>query len=210
MREKSCLIIVDVQNDFCPGGALAISEGHQIIPAINRMSSKFDKVVCTQDWHPPGHISFASAHQLKPYDAIKIGNLTQILWPDHCVRGTFGAELHKDLDLRPINLIIRKGTNLQIDSYSTFLENDKTTKTGLQFYLSGLEITHIFICGLATDYCVFFSALDAISLGLKVTVVIDACRGVDAPPGSIGKALDDLRKNNVSIEYHEKIMAALA
>ena len=127
----------------------------QIIPAINRISATFDKVVCTQDWHPPGHVSFASTHNLKPYDILKIGDLKQVLWPDHCVQGTFGAEFHRDLDTRPVDLIIRKGTSPHIDSYSTFLDNDKRTKTGLDAYLLGLDIRHAFICGLATDYCVF-------------------------------------------------------
>jgi nicotinamidase/pyrazinamidase len=205
MKSRTCLIITDVQNDFCPGGALAIPEGDQIIPVINNISSKFDKVVATQDWHHPGHISFASSHGKKPYDVISIRGMPQVVWPDHCVPGTFGAEFHKDLDLTCVDLIIRKGSSPTIDSYSTFVENDKATKTGLQYYLQGLDIRNLFICGLATDYCVYYSALDAVALGFHVTVIIDACRGVDVPPGNVDHVLAAMRRENIQIETHTRL-----
>lgn len=201
----NCLIVTDVQNDFCPGGALAIAGGDQVIPVINKISARFDKVVATQDWHPAGHLSFASTRGRQPFEIIPALGEDQVLWPDHCVQGTFGAEFHKDLDLSPMDLIVRKGTNPQVDSYSSFVENDKTTKTGLQYYLWGLGVKSIFLCGLATDYCVYYSALDAAALGFRVTVIIDACRGVDRPPGNINRALKDMSKENIRIENHDTL-----
>ena len=200
---KNCLIITDIQNDFCPGGALAVSEGDRIIPLVNALSPRFDKVVATQDWHPPGHASFAGTHARNPYDIMEIDGLRQVLWPEHCVSGTFGAEFHRDLDLRDVDLIIRKGTNPRVDSYSTFMENDRKTETGLHGYLRGFEIGHVFLCGLATDYCVYFSALDAVNLGFQVTVLRTASRGVDVPPGNMDLAIRTMRERGIRILDHD-------
>jgi len=199
---KNCLIITDIQNDFCPGGALAVAEGDRIIPLVNALSPKFDKVVATQDWHPAGHASFAKAHARNPYDIVEIDGLRQVLWPEHCVSGTFGADFHRDLDLREVDLIIRKGRNPRIDSYSTFLENDKKTDTGLHGYLRDFEIRHVYLCGLATDYCVYFSALDAVNLGFQVTVLLAASRGVDVPPGNIDMTIRAMRERGIRILDH--------
>jgi nicotinamidase/pyrazinamidase len=195
----NCLIITDVQNDFCPGGALAVAEGDAIIPGINVLASKFDKVVATQDWHPPGHVSFAKTHRKNPYDVIELDGRAQVLWPEHCVPGTFGADFHKDLDVRECDLIMRKGNNPRIDSYSTFRENDRKTVTGLHYYLRGLGISDVYLCGLATDYCVYFSALDALEMGFRVAVLLDVSRGVDVPPGNVERAVDDMREKGVRI-----------
>ncbi len=207
MKIMNCLIITDIQYDFCPGGALAVAGGDQTIPIINKISSKFDKVIATQDWHPPGHMSFASNYGRQPYEVMTIVKQEQVLWPDHCVQGSHGAELHKDLNLGPVDLIIRKGNDPNIDSYSSFVENDKVTKTGLQYYLWGMGVKHIYICGLATDYCVYYSAMDAIGLGFKVTVIIDACRGVDVPSGNVKKVVGEMRREHIMIETHDVILA---
>jgi nicotinamidase/pyrazinamidase len=196
---NNCLIITDIQNDFCPGGALAVAEGDRIIPAVNAISARFDKCVATQDWHPLGHVSFASTHGKEPYDVISLEGLEQVLWPDHCVPGTFGADFHRDLDTRPVDLIIRKGNDPRIDSYSTFLENDKKTLTGLHHYLRGMGITNVYFCGLATDYCVYFSALDAVKMGFQASVLLEACRGVDVPAGNVERAVADMRDRGVRI-----------
>ncbi|MFN3966649.1 MAG: bifunctional nicotinamidase/pyrazinamidase [Endomicrobiia bacterium] len=205
MKQRNALIIVDVQNDFCPGGALAVPEGDKIIPVINKISSKFYKVIATQDWHPSNHISFAKTHNKKLYEKIKIGNIEQTLWPEHCVQGTPGANLHKDLNLNNVQLILRKGTNPDIDSYSAFLENDRKTETGLHYYLKGLKIKNIYVCGLATDYCVYFTALDGIKFGFKVSVIIDASKGVNVPEGNVEKAIEDMKKRGIKILIHESI-----
>ena len=196
---KNCLIITDIQNDFCPGGALAVAEGDRIIPAVNAISARFDKCVATQDWHPLGHVSFASTHGKNHYEVISLDGLEQVLWPDHCVPGTFGAVFHKDLDVRAVDLIIRKGNDPLIDSYSTFLENDKKTVTGLHYYLKGMAISHVYLCGLATDYCVYFSALDAVKMGFQAIVLLEACRGVDVPAGNVERAVSDMRERGVRI-----------
>ncbi|MEN6622086.1 MAG: bifunctional nicotinamidase/pyrazinamidase [Smithella sp.] len=204
-RAKNCLIITDIQNDFCPGGALAVAEGDRIVPIVNKLSHKFDKVVATQDWHPPGHVSFASTHKKNPYEVITIDGIQQVLWPDHCVPGSFGAEFHKDLDLRKVDLIIRKGSHLNIDSYSTFRENDKKTFTGLHYYLQGLAIKDLYFCGLATDYCVYYSALDAGEMGFNVYVILDACRGVDVPAGNIDAAIREMKERGIRILNHNEL-----
>jgi len=196
---KNALIITDVQNDFCPGGALAVADGERIIPVINALAPKFDKTVATQDWHPSGHISFASSHGLTPYEILLIDGVEQVLWPDHCVPGTFGADFHKALDLNAVDLIIRKGNNPRIDSYSAFLENDKKTVTGLHYYLQGLGIENLYFCGLATDYCIYYSALDAIKMGFRVAVLLEASRGVDVPTGNIDRTIKDMRAKGVLI-----------
>ncbi len=193
------LIVIDVQNDFCPGGALAVAEGDQIVPEINALMDDFATVVLTQDWHPAGHSSFASSHDGKnPLEMIDMPYGPQVLWPDHCVQGSAGAEFHKDLRLEPANLIIRKGMNPAIDSYSAFFENDQTTPTGLEGYLRGLGITHLTMVGLATDFCVHFSAVDAAKLDFDVTVVESACRGIDLN-GSMQTAQDAMKAVGVKL-----------
>jgi len=180
------LVVVDIQNDFCPNGALAVPGGDEVVPVINRLAGGFRDVVLTQDWHPPDHFSFASMHPGKqPYQTIQAPYGEQILWPDHCVRGSHGAAFHEDLDLSRAVLVIRKGFRAHIDSYSTFYENDRTTPTGLIGYLRERSLGRIFLAGLAFDFCVRFSAEDARQEGFEVVVVEDACRGIDVE-GSVG------------------------
>lgn len=177
----TALLIIDVQNDFCAGGALAVPEGEAVVPAINALIPHFPHIVLTQDWHPPKHFSFASQHPgKKPFDTIAVpyGDKKQTLWPDHCVQGSHGAAFHPDLNTESAQLLIRKGTSPTIDSYSAFVENDKTTTTGLAGYLRGIGVADVVIAGLATDYCVGYSALDARALGFSCRVVMDACRGI--------------------------------
>ncbi len=205
MGNKSALLIIDVQNDFCPGGALPVPDGDKVVSPINKISPVFFKVIATQDWHPPGHISFAGTHGKKPFETITLPGLTQVLWPDHCVPGTWGAEFHRDLDLRHVDMILRKGNNPGIDSYSAFLENDKKTETGLHHYLHGLEIDTVYLCGLATDYCVYFSALDARYFDFNTFVILDASRGIDIPENSIAGAVDEMKKRGVHITSHDAL-----
>jgi nicotinamidase/pyrazinamidase len=194
---SSLLLVVDVQNCFLPGGSLAVKDGDQVIPVINRIAKGFDNVVLTQDWHTPRHISFASSHPgKKPFETIDLPYGKQILWPDHCVQGTAGAEIAKDLDIPKAQLVVRKGYNSDVDSYSTFLEADKKTQTGLTGYLKERGLTEVFIAGLATDFCVAWSAVDARRNGFTVYVVEDACRGIDAG-GSLAKAWFDMDKAGV-------------
>jgi len=195
---RTALIIVDVQNDFCPGGALAVDEGDQVVAVINRIAPAFDVVVATRDWHPNDHVSFASNHEGREIgDQIEIDGLEQVLWPDHCVQGTKGADFHPDLDTRPINLILHKGTNSRLDSYSGFLETDHRTSTGLAAYLEGLDVSEVTVCGLATDYCVFFTAMDAVDAGFETRLVTDASRGINQPEGNLGKAIDEMKAAGV-------------
>lgn len=186
------LIVVDVQNDFLPGGALAVPEGNDILPVINRVSRDFVNVVLTQDWHPAGHSSFASAHPGKhPYDAIEFLYGRQILWPDHCVQGTSGADFAPGLSVPHAQLVIRKGCQHGIDSYSAFRAADRTTRTGLEGYLRERDAGHLYICGLATDFCVAWTALDARSAGFDVSVLMGASRGIRVD-GSLDRALGQL------------------
>ena len=179
--ERDVLLVVDVQNDFCPGGALAVPRGDEVVPLINRLALGFAHVVLTQDWHTAGHVSFASAHPgRKPLDTVELPYGTQVLWPDHCVQGTPGAALHPALAIPHAELIIRKGFRRQVDSYSAFCEADRTTPTGLAGYLRERGLARVFLVGLATDFCVAWSALDARARGFDATVVEDACRGIDA------------------------------
>ena len=179
--ERDVLLVVDVQNDFCPGGALAVPRGDEVVPLINRLALGFAHVVLTQDWHTAGHVSFASAHPgRKPLDTVELPYGTQVLWPDHCVQGTPGAALHPALAIPHAELIIRKGFRRQVDSYSAFCEADRTTPTGLAGYLRERGLERVFLVGLATDFCVAWSALDARARGFDATVVEDACRGIDA------------------------------
>jgi len=174
------LIITDVQNDFCPGGALAVADGDAVIEPIHRVAQRFEHVVLTQDWHTPGHFSFASSHAgKKPFEQIERSYGLQTLWPDHCVQGSHGAEFHPELKLTRAELILRKGFRRQIDSYSAFFENDRKTPTGLGGYLRERGLTRVFLAGLAYDYCVGYSALDARLLGFEAVVLKDACRAID-------------------------------
>jgi nicotinamidase/pyrazinamidase len=181
------LVVVDVQNDFCPGGALAVASGDEVIEVIQRIAPGFEHNVMTQDWHPPQHHSFASAHQgTGPFESIDVAYGKQTLWPDHCVQGTWGAEFHPRLHLAQAELVLRKGFRCSIDSYSAFFENDRTTPTGLGGYLRERGLMRIFLAGLAYDYCVGYSALDARKLGFEAFVVRDACRAIDLD-GSVAK-----------------------
>jgi nicotinamidase/pyrazinamidase len=194
---SSALIVVDVQNCFLPGGSLAVKEGDQIIPVINRIAKGFENVVMTQDWHTPHHISFASTHEgKKPFEVIKLAYGNQVLWPDHCVQGTEGAQIAKDISIPHAELIIRKGYHNEVDSYSAFLEADKETRTGLGGYLKERGIDTVFITGLATDFCVAWTAIDARHAGLTTYVVEDACRGIDVG-GSLAKAWTDMTEAGV-------------
>lgn len=187
--ERDVLVIVDVQNDFCPGGALAVPEGDAVVPAVNRLAAQFAHVILTQDWHPPGHLSFASSHAGKnPFETIELAYGAQILWPDHCVQGTEGAAFHRDLDVPHAELIIRKGFLRAIDSYSAFRENDRRTPTGLASYLRERGFERLTLAGLATDFCVLFSALDAREAGFEIAVAAGACRGIDLD-GSLAGAM---------------------
>ncbi|WP_319561723.1 bifunctional nicotinamidase/pyrazinamidase [Marispirochaeta sp.] len=197
---KTALIVVDLQRDFCPGGALAVKDGDAIVPAVNSIAGEFDKVIATRDWHPQDHISFASNHPgTKVQEILQLGDIEQIMWPDHCVPGTPGSDFHPDLDLRNLDLIISKGTSSGLDSYSGFFENDHTTPTGLEGYLKNLGITDLAVCGLATDYCVFFTVIDALHLGFNVDLVTDCVRGVDFPPGNIETRLADMKKTGARL-----------
>lgn len=193
------LLVIDLQNDFCPGGALAVADGDTIVPLINQMMSDYDIIIATQDWHPEGHSSFASSHDGKaPFETTEMPYGVQVLWPEHCVQGSTGAELHQDLVTDKADLIIRKGMNPAIDSYSAFFENDRGTPTGLEGYLRTREVTKVDLVGLATDYCVAYSAIDAAKLGFKARVILNACRAIDLD-GSLENALADMRKSNVEI-----------
>ncbi len=197
--DRDVLLIVDVQNDFCPGGALAVPDGDAIIPAVNRLARSFAHVILTQDWHTPGHASFASSHPGKrPFDAIEVSYGTQILWPDHCVQGTQGARFHPKLDVPHAELVVRKGFRSAIDSYSAFRENDRLTPTGLAGYLRERGLERITMCGLATDFCVAFSAIDGREAGFEVTVVTGACRGIDID-GSVARAMRSMSEAGVSV-----------
>jgi nicotinamidase/pyrazinamidase len=180
------LLVIDLQTDFCPGGALAVAGGDAIVPAINALGRRFEHVLLTQDWHPAGHISFASAHPgAKPYQQITAPYGPQTLWPDHCLQGSNGAAFHPALDLPHAELVLRKGFRRAIDSYSAFLENDHATPTGLAGYLRERGLTRLFLCGLAYDFCVRFSALDGKALGFETLVIEDATRAVNLP-GTVG------------------------
>ncbi|MFT4962560.1 MAG: nicotinamidase/pyrazinamidase [Paracoccaceae bacterium] len=194
----NALIVIDVQIDFCTGGGLAVPGGEEIVPGINAMMDGFDAVILTQDWHPAGHSSFASSHVgAAPYDMMDMAYGPQVLWPDHCVQGTPGAAFHADLRV-DADLILRKGFRAAIDSYSAFFENDQSTPTGLEGYLRSRGITDLTLVGLATDFCVHFSAVDAAKLGFDVSVQLDACRAIDLD-GSLAVALDAMQAAGVSL-----------
>jgi nicotinamidase/pyrazinamidase len=180
IHDRDVLLVVDIQNDFCRGGALAVPRGGEVVPVINRLARRFEHVVLTQDWHPAGHQSFASSHSgRKPYETIEVAYGSQILWPDHCVQGTPGADFHKELQIPHAELVLRKGYHREIDSYSAFYENDRTTHTGLAGYLRERGLRRIFVAGLAFDFCVRYSTEDAHREGFAVMVIEEACRGID-------------------------------
>lgn len=196
---KTALLVIDVQNDFCPAGALEVAGGNEIIPYINQEMAIHDCVVLTQDWHPKGHSSFASSHEGKnPLDLITMPYGDQVLWPDHCLQGSKGADFHPELNIKQANAIIRKGSNPLIDSYSAFFENDRKTPTGLDGYFKSLKIEKINLVGLATDFCVNYSAQDAANLGYKVSVLDKMCRAVDLN-GSLAAAKSEMQ--NCGVEF---------
>jgi nicotinamidase/pyrazinamidase len=197
MSQDAVLIVVDVQNGFMPGGGLPVPRGDEVVPVINRIGKLFSNVVITQDWHPAGHASFASSHAgSAPYDMMTMPYGPQVLWPDHCVQGTHDAALHKDLHLPHAQLIIRKGFHPQVDSYSAFMEADRTTTTGLAAYLQARGLRKAYVCGLATDFCVAWTALDARAAGFEAVVIEDACRAIDLN-GSLALAWKDLQAAGV-------------
>lgn len=210
MTDTDILVIVDVQNDFCPGGALAVPRGDEIVPVVNRLARAFRHVVLTQDWHPRDHLSFASAHPGKsPFETTEVAYGTQILWPDHCIQGTMGAAFHPALDVPCAEMIVRKGFHKSIDSYSAFVENDRRTPTGLAGYLRERGFTRVILAGLATDFCVRYSAEDARAAGFGVIVVEDACRGIDTA-GSFQAAHESFRRLQVPLMSSEAVLREIA
>jgi nicotinamidase/pyrazinamidase len=192
---RSALLVIDVQNDFCPGGALAVRDGDAVVEPANRLMRRFERVVATQDWHPAGHVSFASSWPGRSvYDTVEADGISQVLWPDHCVRGSAGARFHPALEVDRASIIIRKGTSPRLDSYSALFENDRRSPTGLEGWLRSMGVERLFLSGLATDFCVYYSAMDALRLGFEVVVVADAVRGVDLPSGSVAQRLEELEK----------------
>jgi nicotinamidase/pyrazinamidase len=205
--DASVLLVVDVQNDFLPGGSLAVTNGDQVVPVINGLAQNFINVVMTQDWHTPGHASFASSHAgKKPFETIDLAYGKQVLWPDHCVQGTEGASLSKDLSTPHAGLIIRKGHHKDIDSYSAFTEADGETTTGLAAYLTARKLQRLFVAGLATDFCVAWTALDARKAGFEAYVIEDACRGIDTL-GSLARAWADMAAAGVKRIQSSDIVA---
>jgi len=210
VNENDVLLIIDIQNDFIPGGALPVEGGDLIIDGINKIARIFKEVtrnvVLTQDWHPSGHLSFASSYPDKePGDEYQSedGAIGPVLWPDHCVQGTSGAEFHKNLKVDLASVIIRKGRNPKVDSYSAFLENDKKTETGLKGYLKSIETKRIFICGLALDYCCYFSAIDAREFGFEVYFILNLTKGIDLPPNNIIQSIQNMKDKGIKFINHE-------
>lgn len=207
MTSSDALIVIDLQNDFCPGGALAVGGGDEIVPLVNRLIAMHRHVILTQDWHPKGHSSFATSHAGKgPFETIDLPYGSQTLWPDHCVQGTPGAAFHPGLDWTKAELVIRKGFRAEIDSYSAFFENDRTTPTGLAGYLRERGLTRLTLVGLATDFCVAYSALDARKLGFETQVAMDACRAIDLG-GSLAMAEKQMREANVRLTQSSAMAA---
>lgn len=207
-QRPECLLIIDVQNDFCPGGALAVPGGDEVVEVINRLGERFAHRVLTQDWHPAGHLSFASSHPGRaPMETTTLAYGEQVLWPDHCVQGTPGAEFHRGLEVNGSELILRKGFRREIDSYSAFFENDRTTPTGLGAYLRERGLRRLFLCGLATDFCVGYSALDARRAGFEVAVLEDACRAIDVD-GSLAAAWRQMETAGVERVSSEALVRA--
>lgn len=204
------LLLIDIQNGFCPGGNLAVPDGDKVVPVANRLirSEHYDLVVASQDWHPAGHGSFASSHPGKhPFELGTLSGKPQMMWPDHCVQGTKDAELHPDLRVRDIDLILQKGENPEVDSYSAFRDNDRDASTGLSDFLREKAVTDLDVCGLATDYCVKFSALDALEMlpGVKVRFIEDASRGIT--PEGVAAAIDEMRAHGIGIVTSDDVLA---
>jgi len=206
MTKNTALLVIDVQNDFCPGGGLAVERGDEIVPVINRLSQAFSVSVLTQDWHPQDHASLASNHPgAEAFSTVEMAYGTQVLWPDHCIQASSGAAFHPDLVTDRADLILRKGTNAQIDSYSAFFENDRTTPTGLMGYLRERAIDSLVLSGLATDFCVRYSAVDAARLGFKVSLVEDACRAIDLN-GSLDAAMVEMAEHGIALVNSETLL----
>ena len=210
LKKEDSLIIVDMQNDFLPNGTLPVKDGDEIISPINTLAERFHKtgnvITMTQDWHPPGHLSFASSHNKEPFEPFESEGIGPVLWPDHCVQGSKGAEFHPDVEERYAKAIIRKGFRQNIDSYSTFIENDMKTYTGLSGFLHILGIKRVFLCGLALDYCVYFSAIDGKNLGFDVVLPIDLSKAIDSPPGHLSNALQKMKDEGIQFVKSDNIV----
>jgi nicotinamidase/pyrazinamidase len=201
------LVLVDIQNDFCPGGALAVAEGDQVVSVANKLMEVAPLTVATQDYHPPAHKSFASNHGKNVFDVINLNGLSQVLWPAHCVQGTLGAEFHPQLAYQ--KNVFAKGVDVEVDSYSGFFDNGKKNKTALDDFLKLNGVKEVFVMGLATDYCVKFTAVDAVELGYKVHLVIDGCRGVNLTPGDVDKAVAEMKKKRINVVTSEEALKLL-
>ncbi len=211
IKLDDALIIVDMQNDFVPGGSLPVEEGDQIVSRINSIAELFRKnkayIILTQDWHPKEHLSFASNHPgMSPGDEYQTEAIGPVLWPDHCVQNTYGSEFHEDLKKEYAHAIIRKGYHPEIDSYSGFIENDKKSETGLAGFLNSLKIKRIFICGLALDYCCYFTAIDGIDFGFEVYFLVNLTKGIDLPPGNISSSLEDMKNKGIKFVSKESFV----
>ena len=210
LKKEDSLIIVDMQNDFLPNGALPVKDGDEIISPINTLAERFHKkgnvITMTQDWHPPGHLSFASSHNKEPFEPFESEGIGPVLWPDHCVQDSKGAEFHPDVEERFAKAIIRKGFRQNIDSYSTFIENDMKTYTGLSGFLNTLGIKRVFLCGLALDYCVYYSAIDGRNLGFDVVLPIDLSRAIDSPAGHLSNALQKMKDEGIQFVNSDNIV----
>jgi len=200
------LIVVDIQNDFCPGGALAVPEGDQVVDKTNQLIPYFNLILATQDWHPPGHDSFASVHNKQVGEIIDLYGVQQVLWPDHCVQNSWGSEFHPELKTNHFQKIFQKGIHQKIDSYSGFFENDRSTKTLLDSFLKENSVKEVYILGLATDYCVKYTVLDALNLGYKTFVIIDACRGVELNPGDVEHSIQEMSQTGANIINSKEIL----
>lgn len=203
------LILVDIQNDFLPGGALAVKDADEVVEVANALMSQFDLVVGVRDWHPPGHVSFAASHQKRPGETILVEGSPQILWPIHCVRGTHGADFPKALHAKKLEAIFNKGTDPRIDSYGAFFDNNRKRSTGLDGYLKERGVKHIYVAGLTTEYCVKATVLDGLRLGFEVTVVVDGIRAVNLLPGDGEKAIDEMRAAGATCANWEELSSRI-
>jgi nicotinamidase/pyrazinamidase len=202
----TALVLVDLQNDFMPGGSLAVDEGDRVVPLANELMSRYELVIATQDWHPPEHVSFAANHPgSSPGDVVDVHGLKQELWPPHCVRDTQGARFHADLHIDRVHEIVRKGVDPEIDSYSAFFDNARMRATGLEQLLRAHDVDQVHLMGLATDFCVRFSVLDALDLGFETVVIEDGCRGVELEAGDSARALDEMREAGARVVRSEEL-----
>lgn len=209
MRVKA-LLIIDMQNDFI-SGSLPVSQGDEIIPLINELQEYFEIIIASKDWHPKNHVSFASRHHKKPGDEIKLsGELKQQLWPDHCIQNSWGSEFSKKLKTDKFSKVFYKGIDPEVDSYSAFFDNAKQRSTGLELYLRELRVKELYIAGLATDYCVLYTALDAINLGFTTTVILDSCRGVEVNSGDVAHAIETMKRSGVRIAFSHELKEIIA